>query len=77
MRWFHLALIAVLAAVTLIFALQNLQTVTVAFLSFRISAPLTILVALVYVLGMLTGGSLWALFRWALEGSKAKRPATS
>jgi hypothetical protein len=26
---------------------------------------------------MLTGGSLWALFRWALGGSKAKRPATS
>jgi uncharacterized integral membrane protein len=77
MRWFHLALIAVLAAATLIFALQNLQSVTVAFLSFRLSAPLAILVAVVYVLGMLTGGSLWALFRWALEGSKVKRPATS
>ena len=70
MRWFHLALIAVLAAATLIFALQNLQSVTVAFLSFRLSAPLAVLVAVVYVLGMLTGGSLWALFRWALEGSK-------
>jgi lipopolysaccharide assembly protein A len=77
MRWFHLTLIAVLAAATLIFALQNLQSVTVAFLNFRLSAPLAVLVAVVYVLGMLTGGSLWALFRWALEGSKAKRPATS
>jgi uncharacterized integral membrane protein len=77
MRWFHLALIAVLAAATLIFAFQNLQSVTVAFLSFRLSAPLAVLVAVVYVLGMATGGSLWALFRWALEGSKAKRPATS
>ena len=52
MRWFHMALIAVLAAVTLIFAFQNLQSVTVAFLGFRLSAPLTILVAVVYVLGM-------------------------
>ena len=74
MRWFHMALIAVLAAVTLIFALQNLQSVTIAFLNFRLSVPLAILVAVVYVLGMATGGSLWAAFRWALDGSK--RPAT-
>jgi hypothetical protein len=29
--------------------------------------------ALIYLLGMVTGGSLWALIRWAMEG--AKRPA--
>lgn len=74
MRWFHLALITVLAAATLIFAFQNLQNVTVAFLSFRLTAPLAVLIAVVYVLGMATGGSLWSLFRWALEGSKAKPP---
>ena len=75
MRWFHMSLIAILAAVTLIFALQNLQSVTVAFLSFRLSAPLAVLIAVVYVLGMATGGSLWAMFRWAMEG--AKRPVTT
>ena len=74
MRWFHLSLIVVLAVATLIFAFQNLQSVTVGFLNFRLSAPLAILIAVVYVLGMATGGSLWSLFRWALEGSK--RPAT-
>jgi uncharacterized integral membrane protein len=74
MRWFHMTVIAVLAAAMLIFAFQNLQTVTVAFLGFRLSAPLAVLIAVVYVLGMATGGSLWAMFRWALEGSK--RPAT-
>jgi uncharacterized integral membrane protein len=73
MRWFHMTLIAVLAIVTLIFALQNLQSVTVAFMNFRVSAPLAVLIAVFYVLGMFTGGSLWALIRWALEGSK--RPA--
>jgi lipopolysaccharide assembly protein A len=77
MRWFHMGLIAILAAVIVIFALQNLQTVTVTFLNFRLSAPLAVLVAVVYVLGMVTGGSLWAMFRWALDGSKSKRPATS
>ena len=45
MRWFHMTLITVLAIVTLIFALQNLQSVTVAFLNFRVSAPLAVLIA--------------------------------
>jgi uncharacterized integral membrane protein len=72
MRWFYLAVIALLIAVTLIFAMQNMQSVTVTFLSFRISAPLAVLVAVIYVLGMLTGGSLWALIRWAIEGSKRR-----
>ena len=40
MRWFHIGLIAILAAATLIFAFQNLQSVTVGFLNFRLSAPL-------------------------------------
>ena len=73
MRWLHMTIVVVLAAATLIFAIQNLQSVTVAFLGLRLGAPLAVLVAVVYVLGMATGGSLWALFRWALEG--AKRPA--
>jgi uncharacterized integral membrane protein len=75
MRWFHISLIVILAVVTLIFAVQNLQSVTVAFLNFRVSAPLAVLVGVIYVLGMATGGSLWTLIRWALEGSK--RPAGS
>jgi uncharacterized integral membrane protein len=73
MRWVHMTIVVVLAAATLIFAIQNLQSVTVAFLGLRLGAPLAVLIAVVYVLGMATGGSLWALFRWALEG--AKRPA--
>ena len=75
MRWVNIAVIVILAAVILVFAFQNLQSVTMAFLGFRISAPLAILVAVIYVLGMATGGSLWSLLRWALEG--AKRPGTS
>ncbi len=37
MRWFHITVIAVLAIAFLIFALQNLQSVTVAFLGFGIT----------------------------------------
>ena len=70
MRWFNTAVIVALAAAMLIFALQNLQSVTVAFLGFRISAPLAILAIIIYLLGMATGGSAWALIRWAWEGSR-------
>ena len=70
MRWLHIALIAVLAAATLIFAFQNLQSVTVSFLGLRLGAPLAVVVAVVYLLGMATGGSAWALMRWAWQGYK-------
>jgi uncharacterized integral membrane protein len=70
MRWLYIAVIAAVAAATSVFALQNLQRVTISFLGFSLSAPLAILVVLVYLLGMATGGSAWALMRWAVEGSK-------
>jgi uncharacterized integral membrane protein len=75
MRWLNIVVIVVLAAVMLIFAIQNLQTVTVAFLRFSLTAPLSILIVVIYLLGMATGGSLWALIRWAIDGNK--RPAVS
>ena len=70
MRWMYVAVIAVLALVTLIFALQNFQSVTVSFLRLQLSVPLALLVIIVYVLGMATGGSAWALVRWAWQGSR-------
>jgi uncharacterized integral membrane protein len=65
-----MAVIAVIAAATLIFAVQNLHRVTISFLGFSMSAPLAFLVVVIYLLGMATGGSAWALMRWAVEGSK-------
>jgi len=70
MRWIHIAVIVILVAVIVIFAVQNFQSVTVTFLNFRISAPLAVLIAVLYLLGMATGGSLWSLCRWAYEGAK-------
>ena len=70
MRWMYVAVIAVLALVTLIFALQNFQSVTFSFLRLQLSVPLALLVIIVYVLGMATGGSAWALVRWAWQGSR-------
>src|SRR4051812_50205739 len=70
MRWVYLAVIAVLALAILIFALQNFQSITVSFLRLQLSAPLAVLIVLIYLLGMATGGSAWALVGWGWDGSK-------
>jgi lipopolysaccharide assembly protein A len=70
MRWINMAVTAILVGALLIFALQNLQSITVDFLSFSLRAPLSVLAIVIYLLGMWTGGSVWALIRWAVEGSK-------
>lgn len=70
MQWVYTAVVAILVAVMLIFAVQNLHIVTVSFLGFSMSAPLAFLIAVIYLLGMVTGGSAWALMRWAVTGSK-------
>ena len=70
MRWIHLVVIALFAAATFIFAIQNIEIVTMSFLGFGARLPLALVVAVVYVLGMATGGSLWALLRRSFHGSK-------
>ena len=70
MRWINVAVVALLVAAMLIFAVQNFQSTAVSFLNFRVSAPLAVLMVIIYLLGMVTGGSAWALFRWAFEGTK-------
>ena len=70
MRWFHLAVIILFVAVILIFMVQNLDVVTVAFLGFSARAPLAVVVPIVYLLGAATGGSLIALLRRSYERSR-------
>jgi uncharacterized integral membrane protein len=70
MRWIYLAVIILIAAATIIFALQNFEIVTMSFLGFNARVPLAVLVAVVYILGAATGGSLFALLRRSYEGSR-------
>ena len=70
MRWFHLAVIILFVAVILIFALQNLDVVTVSFLGFSARAPLAVVIPIIYLLGAATGGSLIALLRRSYAGSR-------
>jgi lipopolysaccharide assembly protein A len=70
MRWVYMIVIAVFVAVVLIFVFQNLGVVTIAFLGFSLRAPLSIVAAIMYVLGALTGGSLYALLRKSVHASQ-------
>lgn len=70
MRWFHLAIIGFFAVVTAVFALQNLEQVTMSFLGTKARAPLALVVLVIYILGAFTGGSLLALLRKSYAGAK-------
>jgi uncharacterized integral membrane protein len=70
MRWVYLAIIILFAAATIVFAAQNFEIVTMTFLGLNARVPLALLVAVAYLLGAGTGGSLFALLRRSYEGSR-------
>jgi len=73
MRWLYLVIVLLLAAATFIFPLQNLEIVSMDFLWFSIRSPLAFLVAAIYIIGMATGGSLWALIRRSVTSARLRR----
>ena len=70
MRWLYLAIVIVFVAALIIFVFQNTASVSMAFLTFGVTLPLAVLVFIFYVLGALTGGSLYALLRRSVAGSR-------
>jgi uncharacterized integral membrane protein len=70
MRWLYLAIVVLFVAALIIFVYQNTQTVSVSFLAVGATLPLAVLVFVVYVLGALSGGSLFALLRRSVAGSR-------
>lgn len=70
MRWVHVAVIVIFVLAIIIFATQNFQVVTMSFLGFSVRSPLALVAVIVYVLGMVTGGSLWSLLRKSFVGAK-------
>ena len=73
MRWVYLTVVVLFVAATIIFVLQNVEAVTMSFLGLSVRAPLAVLAAVAYVLGTVTGGSLFALLRKSVQGSRAPR----
>lgn len=74
MRWLHLTIVVLLAAATLAFLVQNREIVSTDFLGFSVRAPLAVTAAVFYLLGAVTGGSLFALVRKSVQASRG-RPA--
>jgi lipopolysaccharide assembly protein A len=70
MRWVYLAIVIVFVAAIVVFAVQNTGSADVAFLSFAVTAPVALIVAVAYVLGAATGGSLYAVLRRSVQGSR-------
>jgi uncharacterized integral membrane protein len=69
MRYVYIALIVAVTALVLVFKVQNLETVTLAFFSVRLTLPVSILVILIYVLGMLTGSMVTSVLRGWVKGA--------
>jgi lipopolysaccharide assembly protein A len=69
-RWVYLAIVVVFVAALIVFIFQNTQSVDVSFLALGVTLPLAILVLVAYVLGALSGGSLYALLRRSVAGSR-------
>jgi lipopolysaccharide assembly protein A len=74
MRYVYVALIVVFTAIVLLFKFQNLETVTVSLATSSFTLPVSVLVLLVYLLGMFTGGFVLALLRSWVRGAN-QRPA--
>ena len=72
MRYVYIALIVLLTAVVLTFKIQNFDSATVSLFSMSITLPVSILVLLVYVLGMLTGGFVLQLVRTWVRQAKSR-----
>ena len=75
MRYVYIALIVLLTAVVLLFNFQNLTSVTISLLGMSVTLPVSVLVILVYVLGMVTGGALFSLVRSWIRGARQQPKA--
>ena len=72
MRYVYIALIVVFTAIVVLFKFQNLETVTISLFSSSLTLPVSILILLVYLLGMLTGGFVLTLLRSWARGARQR-----
>ncbi len=72
MRIIYTIFVVLMAVAVVVFCLQNLTTVEMSFLNWRISLPLPFLVVTVYILGMVTGSTLLSFVRRTIHGATTK-----
>jgi uncharacterized integral membrane protein len=74
MRYLYLALVILITFAVVTFKIQNIDAVTVSFLSSSITLPLSVLMFAVYFLGMATGGMVISVIRGFLRGATKPFP---
>ena len=67
MRVIHMLLLILFIGVIAIFCVQNLDTITVEYLEWSVTVPLPLLVLVIYLLGMLSGGAVLSFMRRSIH----------
>lgn len=65
MRWFYLVSLLVVVAIIVVFVVQNNDRATVNLFNQSLTAPLSWFFVAVYFLGMWSGATVVAFFKWA------------
>jgi uncharacterized integral membrane protein len=72
MRQIKIILSVILLILILIFSFQNLGIMTINFFNWSLSLPKALVIILSYILGMMTGGMLFSLFRTLIVSAVTK-----
>jgi uncharacterized membrane protein YciS (DUF1049 family) len=74
MRYFYLVLLIVILAAVIVFVFQNDERVTLRFLGWQVTLRLAVLVAVSYILGMVSGWSVFGFLRRSIERVRDRTP---
>ena len=73
MRYLYIAIVVVVFAIVILFNIQNVESVNVSLFSVSITMPTWLMVYLVYIAGMLTGGLVWDFLRKSVHRASQPR----
>jgi lipopolysaccharide assembly protein A len=73
MRFVYLLILLLALAAVVVFAVQNNEAVTLQFLDRSVTCALPLLVAIVYLLGMVSGWTVLGLLRRSLRRATERR----
>ena len=71
MRYVYIGLVVPVTAAVLLFKVQNLESVTVSFLTMSLTPPLSVAIIIVCFPGMVSGGALIAAMRSLVQRARA------
>ena len=73
MRIVYLVALILLALAMAIFAIENRETMTLRFFDQGVTCPRSLMIAIVYLLGMVSGWTVLGLLRRSLRGATERR----